>query len=161
MARWRAPSPKSSPYITREGYAALETERRALWQRRAGVTQALTAAAAEGDRSENAEYIYRKKQLREIDKRIRFLARRMSVAEVIDPSEQKSDRVRFGCLVTIEDDAGKAQRYQIVGVDETDPKNGKISWNSPVGKALIGKQEDDTVSIRWHAGERELVIVKI
>lgn len=149
-------------YITPAGFRALQTEFEQLRNhtRREVVTR-LAEAAAEGDRSENAEYIYRKKQLREIDRRIRFLAKRMSIAEVIDPSEQRTDRVRFGCLVTVEDEDGKTQRYQIVGVDETEPKNGRISWNSPIGKALVGKGLDDTATVRWHAGERELSIVKI
>lgn len=149
-------------YITPAGFRTLQAEFEFLRNhKRREVVVKLSEAAAEGDRSENAEYIYRKKQLREIDRRIRFLMKRMSIADVIDPAEQRSDKVCFGAQVTVEDEDGKAQCFQIVGVDETDPKNGRISWNSPIGRALIGKRVDDSVNVRWHAGERELVVTAI
>ncbi len=149
-------------YITPAGFRRLQAEFEYLRNtKRREVVVKLSEAAAEGDRSENAEYIYRKKQLREIDRRIRFLMKRMSIAEVIDPAQQKSKKICFGALVTLEDESGKELRYQIVGIDESDPKLGRISWRSPIGKALIGKEVDDSVAVRWHAGERELIVLAI
>ena len=154
--------PPEKNYITPAGFRRLQSEFEELRLRtRREVVQKLAEAAAEGDRSENAEYIYRKKQLREIDRRIRFLLRRMTIAEVIDPSQHKSDRVCFGAVVTVEDDAGKSSRYQIVGVDESEPREGRISWNSPIGRALVGRRVDDVVTVRVNAGDRELSIVEI
>jgi transcription elongation factor GreB len=153
---------KEKNYITPGGFRTLQAEFEQLRNhKRREVVAKLAAAAAEGDRSENAEYIYRKKQLREIDRRIRFLMRRMALAEVIDPSQHRSDKSCFGSLVTVEDADGETHSYQIVGVDESDPKQGRISWRSPIGKGLIGKRLDDTVSVRWHAGERELTVIAI
>lgn len=149
-------------YITPAGFRRLQREFETLrGPTRREVVAKLSEAAAEGDRSENAEYIYRKRQLRQIDSRIRFLMKRMAIAEVIDASQHKSERVTFGCVVTVEDDAGKELRYQIVGVDESDPKEGRISYSSPIGKALIGKSVDDEASVRVNAGVRELVIIRI
>ncbi len=150
-------------YITPAGFRALQAEFEHLRNhKRREVVVKLAEAAAEGDRSENAEYIYRKKQLREIDRRIRFLMKRMSLAEVIDPTQHRSQkRVCFGAVVSLENEDGKTMRYQIVGVDESEPRQGRISWRSPVGRALIGKAVDDTVSVRWHAGERELTVLGI
>jgi len=125
------------------------------------VVAKLSEAAAEGDRSENAEYIYRKKQLRQIDSRIRHLMKRMAIAEVIDPSHHKSDRITFGCLVQIEDENGKVLRYQLVGEDESDPKEGRVSYKSPIGRALIGKRVDDSVSVQVAVGTRELTVLSI
>jgi transcription elongation factor GreB len=149
-------------YITPAGFRRLQREFETLrGPTRREVVAKLSEAAAEGDRSENAEYIYRKRQLRQIDSRIRFLMKRMAIAEVIDPSQHKGERVTFGCIVTVEDEAGKELRYQIVGVDESDPKEGRISYSSPIGKALIGKSVDDEASVRVNAGVRELVIIRI
>lgn len=150
-------------YITPAGYRRLTEELDYLrFKKRAEVVSALSDAAAEGDRSENAEYIYRKKQLREIDKRIRFLAKRIDVAVVTDPREQKqAERVFFGATVTVEDNSGESAVYRIVGVDEIDGVNGAISWRSPVGQALLGKRLDDTVTVKLNAGTRELTIVEI
>ena len=106
MGRYRPPAPKSSPYITPAGYQALANELESLWKRRAGVTRALTAAAAEGDRSENAEYIYRKKELREIDRRIRYLQKRLPDLKVVSEPPSDRDRVFFGATVSLEDDDG-------------------------------------------------------
>jgi len=127
MGRYRPPTPGSSPYITREGYQSLSDELKALWKRRAGVTKALTAAAAEGDRSENAEYIYRKKQLGEIDRRIRYLSKRLDVIQVVDRIPPQQDKVFFGSFVTLEETDGGIVRYRIVGADEIDPALGDIS----------------------------------
>ena len=161
MGRWRAPSAKSSPYITREGYGVLEQELRALWQRRAGVTQALTAAAAEGDRSENAEYIYRKKELREIDRRIGYLQKRMPDLKVITESPAEQSRVFFGAWVTLEDDKGEETEYRIVGPDEFDPAKNYISVDSPLAQALLKKAVDDEVQVKTPGGTMHYFIMKV
>jgi transcription elongation factor GreB len=155
--------PGAKNYITPEGYKRLTDEFDFLHKtKRPEVVSALADAAAEGDRSENAEYIYRKRQLREIDSRLRFLSKRLENIQVIDPREQRQkERVFFGATVTVEDDDGESLVYRIVGQDEIDGKAGAISWKSPIGKALLGKRLDDTVTVRWHAGERELTIVEI
>lgn len=149
MARWRAPRPKSSPYITANGEAALRNELRELWRlRRQDVVPALSAAAAEGDRSENAEYIYRKKQLAEIDRRIRYLSRRLDQVEVVRRAPPSRDRVFFSAFVVLENEAGENLRYRIVGADEINAAKGYISVDSPLAKALLGKQVDDSVTVK-------------
>ena len=155
--------PPEKNYITPPGWRKLAEELDFLrFKKRAEVVSALADAAAEGDRSENAEYIYRKKQLREIDKRIRFLGKRLDVAVITDPREQRqNERVFFGATVTVEDTEGQTHTYRIVGVDEIDGAKGSISWRSPVGQALLGKRLDDTVTVKWHAGTRELTIAEI
>ncbi|MDX2023736.1 MAG: transcription elongation factor GreB [Deltaproteobacteria bacterium] len=159
----QAAAKEEKNYITPAGYRRLTEELDYLrFKKRSEVVSALSDAAAEGDRSENAEYIYRKKQLREIDKRIRFLAKRIDVAVVTDPREQKqTERVFFGATVTVEDGNGEQATYRIVGVDEIDGVNHAISWRSPVGRALLGKRLDDTVTVALNAGARELTIVEI
>jgi transcription elongation factor GreB len=156
------PRPAEKNYITRAGHRRLTEEFDFLRnKKRPEVVGALADAAAEGDRSENAEYIYRKKQLREIDRRLRFLAKRIDIAVIVDPTEQKRrDRVFFGATVTVEDEAGETLTYRIVGADETGP-TGDISWRSPVGRALLGKALGDTVSVAVSAGLRELTIAEI
>jgi transcription elongation factor GreB len=156
------PRPAEKNYITRAGHRRLTEEFDFLRnKKRPEVVGALADAAAEGDRSENAEYIYRKKQLREIDRRLRFLAKRLDIAVIVDPTEQKRrDRVFFGATVTVEDEDGEAVTYRIVGADETGPA-GDISWRSPVGRALLGKALGDTVSVTIQAGVRELTIAEI
>jgi transcription elongation factor GreB len=150
-------------YITPAGYKRLTEEFDFLRaKKRPEVVGALADAAAEGDRSENAEYIYRKRQLREIDRRLRFLSKRLDHVVIVDPREQKRrDRVFFGATVTVADDGGASSVYRIVGVDEIDGTSGDISWKSPIGRALLGKALDDTVTVKWHAGLRELTIVEI
>jgi transcription elongation factor GreB len=148
-------------YITPGGYKRLVDELNQLATvERPKVVREVADAAAEGDRSENAAYIYGKKRLREIDRRMGFLQRRLKDVAVVDGREQAGDRVFFGATVEVEDDEGE-HTYQIVGVDEVDAARGRISWKSPVGRALLGKRVDDTVTVRWHAGERELTIVSI
>ncbi len=148
MARWRPPPAKSSPYITPQGESALKKELQELWQlRRKDVVPALSAAAAEGDRSENAEYIYRKKQLGEIDRKIRYLSMRLDDVEVVDRIPPQQDRVFFGAFVTLEDGAGTVVRYRIVGADEIDPVLGYISVDSPMARALLGKCVADEVTV--------------
>jgi len=159
----KKPPPSEVNYITPPGYRKLVDELTFLHtKKRPEVVGALADAAAEGDRSENAEYIYRKRQLREIDRRMRFLSKRLDIVEIVDPVEQKrTDRVFFGATVTVEDPEGEVAVYRIVGQDEIDGAAGSISWRSPVGRALLGKTEGDTVIVRWHAGTRELTVAEI
>ena len=150
-------------YITPGGYRKLVDELDFLrTKKRPEVVSALADAAAEGDRSENAEYIYRKRQLRQIDGRMRFLGRRLDIVVVVDPREQKRrDRVFFGATVTVENEDGDSRVFAIVGSDEIDSAGGAISWQSPVGKALLGREVGDTVLVRWEKGQRELTIAEI
>ena len=161
MSRWRPAAEKSSPYITGEGYAVLQAELQALWERRRHVTAALSAAAAEGDRSENAEYIYRKKELREIDRRIRYLQKRMPDLKVVTESPAESSRVFFGAWVTLEDSQGVEHEYRIVGPDEFDPAKGYISMDSPLARALLKKAVDDQIEVKLPAGLAHYFIVKV
>ncbi|MCB1852147.1 MAG: transcription elongation factor GreB [Gammaproteobacteria bacterium] len=161
MGRYRSPQPAQSPYITAAGYQRLEQEARAIWERRREVVQALSAAAAEGDRSENAEYIYRKKQLREMDRRIRYLQRRLPDLKVVRSQSTTCDQVFFGAWITLEDEAGGEQIYRIVGADEFDPKLGWISVDSPVARALLQRRLDDSVSVETPSGPRVWVITSI
>lgn len=151
MGRWRPPRPKSSPYITREGFTALQDELKALWQRRGDVVKALAAAAAEGDRSENAEYIYRKKELREIDRRIRYLQKRLPVLKVVSEARANQAQVFFGAWVTLENEAGDTVKYRIVGPDEL-TRPDAISIDSPLARALLKKTIDDEVAVRTERG---------
>ncbi len=152
MGRYRPPAAKSSLYITRAGYLALQEELNGLWKRRAGVTRALAAAAAEGDRSENAEYIYRKKELREIDRRVRYLQKRLPALKVVAAPPSDTSRVFFGAWVTLEDEQGTQTRYRIVGPDELDPTRGWISMDSPIARALMKKALDDEVMVHTPSG---------
>lgn len=141
-------------YITPEGHARLLKELEYLQRvERPRVVQEVADAAALGDRSENAEYIYGKKRLREIDRRLRFLSERLKNVQVVDPSKQSGDRVFFGALVDLEDEEARVVTYQIVGEDETDPANGKISWKSPLGRGLLNKRAGDTVTVRRPGGD--------
>jgi len=161
MGRYRPPAAPKSPYITRTGYERLNLELQRLWKRRHIVTEALSAAAAEGDRSENAEYIYRKKELREIDYRIRYLQKRLPALTVVDRTPDAVDRVFFGARVTLEDDNGETICYRIVGPDEFDPKTNAISMDSPLAKGLLKKQLDDEVSVLTPGGTEHFVITEI
>ena len=152
MSRWREPRKKSAPYISPAGYMELESELKSLWQRRAEVTRALSAAAAEGDRSENAEYIYRKKELRGIDSRIGYLQRRMPELKVVS-SVENTERVYFGACVSLEDEEGTVYDYRILGADELDSASNVISIDSPLARALLGKSCDDEISVR--VGEKD------
>jgi len=145
MGRWRPPPERSTPYITAEGYAALEAESAALWARRRDTVTALSAAAAEGDRSENAEYIYRKKELREIDRRIRYLQKRMPSLTVVSEVGDRS-KVFFGAYVTLVREDDSEVTYRIVGADELDPSKGYISLDSPLAKRLLKAEEGDEIT---------------
>ena len=164
MSRYRAPAPRSSSYVTREGFERLGAELEGLWPRRRDVVAALSAAAAEGDRSENAEYQYRKRELAGIDRRIRYLQRRLPDLDVVDVLS-RGDTVRFGAVVDAEledvrangpptltgragtDEPGTRRRLHIVGADEIDPATHRVSVDSPLARALLGKRVDDSVTI--------------
>lgn len=146
--RYRAPGPKRSPLITPEGAAALKAELDDLWRnKRPVITQAVGEAAALGDRSENAEYIYGKKMLREMDSRILYLQRRLDRIKVVEGTPADPNRVYFGAWVTLVDDDENERCYRIVGADELNPSSGFISIDSPLALALIGKQLDDRVEL--------------
>ena len=162
MTRWRPPPQKSSPYITPEGDRALKSELQELWQlRRRDVVPALTAAEAEGDRSENAEYIYRKKQLGEIDRRIRYLSKRLDVVEIVDRIPPQQDKVFFGSFVTLSEENGAIVRYRIVGADEIDPALGYISVDSPMARALLGKCCDEDVLVKLPERTAEYTVLEV
>ncbi|MDH3899673.1 MAG: transcription elongation factor GreB [Gammaproteobacteria bacterium] len=161
MGRYRPPAPKSSPYITRPGYEALQAELKVLWKRRTGVTRALAAAAAEGDRSENAEYIYRKKELREIDRRVHYLQKRLPELKVVAEPPTDRKRVFFGAWVTLEDEQGQECVYRVVGADEFDPGKGWISMDSPMAKALMQKVMDDEITVETPEGKLCYIITGV
>jgi transcription elongation factor GreB len=152
--------PGGKNYITKQGYQALRDELAHLLDvARPEVVQVVSWAASNGDRSENGDYIYGKRRLREIDRRIRFLTRRLDKAEVVDPSaHQGNDQIFFGAHVTYREADGTERRVQIVGIDELDPLNGRISWISPVARALIKAREGDTVSLVTPQGRMEIEI---
>lgn len=161
MGRWRPPAAPKSPYITADGLLRLQAEVKALWQRRAEVTRALAAAAAEGDRSENAEYVYRKKELAGIDRRIRYLQKRIPDLKAVSGPPTDPQRVYFGAWVTLEDYAGKESRFRIVGPDEFDPQRSWISLDSPMAQALMKKTLDDEVVVQTPNGEGRYYITAI
>ena len=162
MGRWRPPREKGSKYITPEGEQKLTEELQYLWKvERPHVTARVSAAAAQGDRSENAEYIYGKKRLREIDSRIRFLANRLDGINVINHIPDDQDLVYFGAFVTIEDEEGEEVEYRIVGPDEFNTVDGKLSMDSPLGKAMLGKRVEDKIKISTPKGVKGFYILKI
>lgn len=161
MSRWRPPSPGSSPYITPSGKRRLQDELASLWRRRREVTAAVTAAAAEGDRSENAEYIYRKKQLREIDRRLRYLQKRLDVVQVAGHAPGDLERIYFGASVRLADEDGSEVTYRIVGADEIDPTRGFISVDSPVARFMLGKSVESRVEVPTPEGLRRLRVIAI
>ena len=150
-------------YITPQGYQRIREELLQLIDvERPEVVRVVHWAASNGDRSENGDYIYGKRRLREIDRRIRFLTKRLDLAEVVDPSvHHGSDQVFFGATVTYVNAAGDEQTISIVGIDELDPLNGKISWVSPVARALTKAKEGDVITLRTPAGDDELEILRV
>lgn len=150
-------------YLTRKGAERMHKELlRLLNEERPKVTAEVSAAAAQGDRSENAEYIYGKKRLREIDRRIRFLQKRLDTATIVEPSEQSdTERVYFGATVTLEDEDGARVTYQIVGSDEIDTAGGRISVESPIARALLRKKVGETVEVIRPRGEIEYTLVQL
>lgn len=153
---------KAKNYITVVGAERLKKELRTLlYEERPKLVQTIQWAASNGDRSENGDYIYGKRRLREIDRRIRFLTQRLEAAEVIDPAKQASDRVRFGAQVKVFDEEERSRIYRIVGIDETDVGRGDVSWVSPIGKALLNAKVGDIVTLKTPKGEEDLEVVEI
>jgi transcription elongation factor GreB len=161
MGRYRPPPPPKSPYITAHGESLLRAEEKQLWQRRRGVVEALSAAAAEGDRSENAEYIYRKKELGGIDRRIRYLQKRLPQLKVVRQKPATNDRVYFSASVELEDETGIRTRYRIVGADEFDLQDHYISVDSPLARALLKRELGDSLSVSTPGGETRYQIIAI
>lgn len=157
MSRWRPPSNETrSPYITAAGYARLKAEYETLWsQRRPAVVQALAAAAAEGDRSENAEYQYRKKELREIDRRVHYLQQRIPALKVAGGVPADTRRVYFGANVTLRDDEGAIRAFRIVGADEAQSAQTEVSVDAPLARALLGRRIGERLRIVLPGGARE------
>ncbi|WP_386698128.1 transcription elongation factor GreB [Lonepinella sp. MS14436] len=151
-----------SNYITRQGWNTLDQELKFLWkEERPKVTQAVSEAAAMGDRSENAEYIYGKRRLREIDRRVRFLMKRLEVLQIVDYHPQQEGKIFFGAWVELETESGELKQYRLVGCDEFDPAQNWISIDSPVARALIGKQLDDEVRVNTPSGNMLFFVNRI
>jgi transcription elongation factor GreB len=163
MSRWRPPSPGSTAIITREGFEQLKAELDHLWHvLRPEVVKALAAAAAEGDRSENAEYTYRKKQLGEIDRRARYLSKRIPSLKVAEGAPGDRSRVFFGARIELENvDTGEIHRYRIVGPDETDAKRGWISIDSPLARAVLKRRVDDEFTAELPSGPTEFAVLAV
>jgi transcription elongation factor GreB len=162
MGRWRPPGIPGSRYITPEGERKLTEELHHLWKvERPIVTARVAEAAAQGDRSENAEYIYGRKRLGEIDSRIRFLRKRLDGITVVNSIPDEQDKVYFGAFVTIEDEEGEEVEYRIVGPDEFNVDEGKLSMDSPLGKAMLGKKVDDEIRISTPEGVKVYYVSKI
>jgi len=162
MGRFRPPQPPSSAYITPEGATRLRAELDALWRvERPRVTQAVSEAAAQGDRSENAEYTYGKRRLREIDRRVRFLRKRLEVLTVVERAPSDRSRVYFGAWVRLERDDATEVTYRVVGPDETDLGPGYISMDSPLGRTLLRKGRDEEVTVHAPEGTRTYTILEI
>ncbi|NID14143.1 transcription elongation factor GreB [Luteibacter yeojuensis] len=163
MSRWRPPSPSSTAIITREGFERLKAELDHLWHTvRPEVVKALAAAAAEGDRSENAEYTYRKKQLGEIDRRARYLSKRIPVLKVVEATPTQRDAVFFGATMELENvETGETVRYRIVGPDETDARKGWISVDSPMARAVLKKRVDDEFEAELPGGRTRFAVISV
>lgn len=162
MGRWRPPAAASSTLITREGLVRLQAELDELWRvRRPEVVAALSAAAAEGDRSENAEYQYRKKQLAEIDRRVRYLSKRIPVLKPGPERPSDTGAVYFGACFEVEDEDGSTHSYRIVGPDETDAPRNWISIDSPMARAVLGKRVDDEFEVPTPKGRRVCCVVSV
>jgi transcription elongation factor GreB len=153
----------SKNYMTPAGYARLDAEFNHLWKvERPKLVETISWAASNGDRSENGDYIYGKKRLREVDRRIRFLSKRLEHAEVVDPATREdTDQVFFGATVTVADADGQESTYAIVGIDEADAGRGRIAWISPMARALLKAREGDTASVQTPEGRREVEIVEV
>lgn len=162
MTRYRKAGPPGSQYSTPEGERRLRAELDELWRvQRPQVTRAVQEAAAQGDRSENAEYIYGKRQLREIDRRVRFLRKRLEGMVVVRRPPDDRGRVFFGAWIRLEDDDGAESEIRIVGPDEIDPARRYVSMDSPLARALLGRRVDDEVTIEVPGGRRSYVVVAI
>jgi transcription elongation factor GreB len=162
MGRYRPPRRRGSKYITPEGEAVLRSELHQLWKvERPQVTSVVHEAAKNGDRSENGDYIYGKRRLREIDSRVRFLNKRLDELEVVDRPPADQGKVRFGAWVTLEDEDGAEKRWRIVGPDEFDLGEAKLSMDSPMARAMLGKRLDDEVVVHSPSGEQVYYITGI
>jgi transcription elongation factor GreB len=163
VSRWRPPSPSSTAIITRDGFERLKAELDHLWHTvRPEVVKALAAAAAEGDRSENAEYTYRKKQLGEIDRRARYLSKRIPVLKVVEAPPTQRDAVFFGATMELENvETGETVRYRIVGPDETDARKGWISVDSPLARAVLKKRIDDEFDAELPGGRTRFAVLSV
>ncbi len=162
MSRYRPPQPQGSCYITAEGEKRLKAELHQLWKvERPQVTQSVSEAAAMGDRSENADYIYGKRRLREIDRRVRYLSKRLESFTVVSKPPDNINKIFFGAYVSLEDENGGTFNYRIVGPDELDPQRGYISMDGPLGKTLLGKELDDEVTIASPTGKKRYYVLAI
>ncbi|MCP4980294.1 MAG: transcription elongation factor GreB [Gammaproteobacteria bacterium] len=161
MSRYRPPAASRSAYVTSEGKRILLDEQKSIWLKRREVVAALSAAAAEGDRSENAEYIYRKKELRELDRRIRYLQKRLPELNVVDQKPANLERVFFGATVRLEDEDDNVVSYRIVGPDEFDREEHYISVDSPLARALLKRELGDEVQVEVPGGQLVYVISEI
>ncbi|MFL2856590.1 MAG: transcription elongation factor GreB [Pseudohongiellaceae bacterium] len=162
MSRYRPPQKPGAKYITGEGEKILKEELHQLWKvERPQVTQSVSEAAALGDRSENAEYIYGKKRLREIDRRVRYLSKRLEEVTVVSSPPDDQSKIYFGAYVTLKEDNGNEARYRLVGPDEIDPHKGYISIDSPMGTKLLGKSIDAELAIDSPTGTRNYFVIGI
>lgn len=162
MGRYRPPTPRGSNYITANGEKSLRDELKTLWEvERPTVTAAVHEAAKNGDRSENGDYIYGKRRLREIDRRVRYLSKRLEELTVVDQAPDDTSKVYFGAVVTIEDEEGNTESYQIVGPDELDLATGRLSMDAPIARALLGRQRGDDIIFDSPSGTRELHVLNI
>lgn len=166
MSRYRAPTPPASKYITPEGARRLRDELHELWHaERPRVTAAVAEAAAQGDRSENAEYTYGKKRLHEIDRRVRFLRKRLEGMTIVDieaaPGRRDAGRIHFGAWIQLEQDGAEARWYRLVGPDEFDMAREYISMDSPLGRGLLGKRLDDEITVALPGGSQRFTVAAI
>lgn len=162
MSRWRPPGEKRSPYITPIGASALKSEFEQLWRvRRPAVVAALSAAAAEGDRSENAEYIYRKKELREIDARLKYLTQRLESMRVVSDQPEDTESIRFAARVEADDEDSQKRHFTLVSADEIELIEHGISIDAPIARALLGKRVGDIVDVKTPAGTYELEVITV
>jgi len=163
MSRYRPPAPKSSPYITPEGAAKMRAELHQLWKvERPQVTQIVHEAAKNGDRSENGDYIYGKRRLREIDSRVRYLTKRIENATIVEDKPRDPSKVFIAAWVSVEDaDSGEEKTFRLVGADEIDATRNWISIDAPMARALIGKSVDDEVQVKTPSGDRDFIITAI
>ena len=162
MSRYRPPAKPGAKYITKEGEGFLKEELNHLWRiERPQVTQSVSEAAALGDRSENAEYIYGKKRLREIDRRVRYLTKRLEEVQIVSQPPKNRAKIYFGAFIKLKNDQGNIASYRLVGPDEIQPKKGFISVDSPVGRALLGKQKGDEIIIGSKAEQKLYLVLKV
>lgn len=162
MSRWRPPSRRGSAYITPEGAEQLRAELNQLWKvERPAVTQVVHEAAKNGDRSENGDYIYGKRRLREIDRRVRYLTKRLDEVQIVERRPDDPEKVFFGAHVTLEDQAGEERTYRIVGPDEFNLREDKLSVDSPLARAMLGKGLDDEVVLNSPEGQKRFYVVEI